>query len=39
VVLGAHNPAARPYREETLTRVQRLFPVIANRQGQLAHTL
>ncbi len=39
VVLGAHNPAARPHREETLTRVQRLFPVIAERQGQLAHTL
>ncbi len=39
VVLGAHNPAARPHREETLTRVQRLFPVIAERQGQLAYTL
>ena len=39
VVLGAHNPAARPHRDETLTRVQRLFPVIAERQGQLAHTL
>jgi len=39
VVLGAHNPAARPHRDETLTRVQRLFPVIADRQGQLAHTL
>jgi len=39
VVLGAHNPAARPHLKETLTRVQRLFPVIANRQGQLAHTL
>ena len=29
----------RPHLKETLTRVQRLFPVIANRQGQLAHTL
>src|SRR5207244_12309113 len=39
VLLGAHNPSARPHLKETLTRVQRLFPVIANRQGQLAHTL
>ena len=39
VVLGAHNPAARPHRNQTLTLVQRLFPVIAERQGQLAHTL
>jgi branched-chain amino acid transport system ATP-binding protein len=39
VVLGAHNPAARPHRDETLTLVQRLFPVIAERRGQLAHTL
>jgi len=39
VVLGAHNPAARPHRDETLKRVESLFPVIANRKGQLAHTL
>ena len=39
VVLGAHNPAARPHRDETLALVKRLFPVIAERQGQLAHTL
>jgi branched-chain amino acid transport system ATP-binding protein len=39
VVLGAHNPAARPHLKETLARVQRLFPVVASRQGQLAHTL
>ena len=39
VVLGAHNPAARPHRDETLALVQRLFPVIAERRGQLAHTL
>ena len=29
VLLGAHNPAARPHRDETLARVERLFPVIA----------
>jgi branched-chain amino acid transport system ATP-binding protein len=39
VVLGAHNPAARPHRDETLALVQRLFPVITERRGQLAHTL
>ena len=39
VVLGAHNPAARPHRDETLALVHRLFPIIAERQGQLAHTL
>jgi branched-chain amino acid transport system ATP-binding protein len=39
VVLGAHNAAARPHRDETLKRVEGLFPVIAARQGQLAHTL
>ncbi len=39
VLLGAHNPAARPHRADTLARVERLFPVIASRKGQLAHTL
>jgi branched-chain amino acid transport system ATP-binding protein len=39
VMLGAHSPAARPHRDQTLALVQRLFPVIAARQGQLAHTL
>jgi branched-chain amino acid transport system ATP-binding protein len=39
VLLGAHNPAARPHRADTLARVERLFPVIANRRSQLAHTL
>ena len=39
VLLGAHNPAARPHRAETLMRVEQLFPVIASRKGQLAHTL
>jgi branched-chain amino acid transport system ATP-binding protein len=39
VLLGAHNPAARPHRAETLARVEQLFPVIANRRSQLGHTL
>ncbi len=37
---GAGRPQPRrPHRAETLSLVQRLFPVIAERQGQLAHTL
>jgi branched-chain amino acid transport system ATP-binding protein len=39
VLLGAHNPAARPHREETMAAVERLFPVIGARRSQLAHTL
>ena len=39
VLLGAHNPAARPHRAETLARVEALFPVVASRRDQLAHTL
>ena len=39
VLLGAHNPAARPHRDGTLARVEELFPVIATRRTQLAHTL
>jgi branched-chain amino acid transport system ATP-binding protein len=39
VLLGAHNRAARPHRGETLARVERLFPVVASRKAQLAHTL
>jgi branched-chain amino acid transport system ATP-binding protein len=39
VLLGAHNPVARPHRAETLARVEQLFPVIANRRTQLGHTL
>src|SRR5206468_9741369 len=39
VLLGAHNPAARPHRDESLARVERLFPVVAARKAQLAHTL
>jgi branched-chain amino acid transport system ATP-binding protein len=39
VLLGAHNPGARPHRDDTLARVKGLFPVIASRRTQLAHTL
>jgi branched-chain amino acid transport system ATP-binding protein len=39
VLLGAHNPSARPHRAESLATVERLFPVIASRRGQLGHTL
>jgi branched-chain amino acid transport system ATP-binding protein len=39
VLLGAHNPRARPHRAETLARVEALFPVVRSRRGQLAHTL
>jgi branched-chain amino acid transport system ATP-binding protein len=39
VLLGAHHPAARRQREATLARVERLFPLLRERQGQLAHTL
>jgi len=39
VLLGAHNPRARARREETLARVESLFPVIRTRRGKLAQTL
>ncbi|HEU5190668.1 MAG TPA: ABC transporter ATP-binding protein [Methylomirabilota bacterium] len=39
VLLGAHNLTARPHRAESLAAVERLFPVIASRRGQLGHTL
>jgi branched-chain amino acid transport system ATP-binding protein len=39
LLLGAHNPGARPHRDDTLSRVESLFPVIAGRRTQLAHTL
>ena len=39
VLLGAHNPTARPHRAASLATVERLFPVIASRRGQLGHTL
>jgi len=39
VLLGAHNPRARPQRAETLARVETLFPVVRARRLQLAHTL
>jgi branched-chain amino acid transport system ATP-binding protein len=39
VLLGAHNPQARPHRGETLAKVEALFPVVRARRAQLAHTL
>jgi branched-chain amino acid transport system ATP-binding protein len=39
VWLGAYHAAARPGREAQFERVTRLFPVIAERAGQPAHTL
>ena len=39
VLLGAHNPRARPHRADTLARVEALFPVVRARRAQLAHTL
>ena len=39
VLLGAHNPRARPHREETLARLEALLPLLKARASQLAHTL
>ena len=39
VLLGAHNPRARPHREETLARLEALLPLLKTRRSQLAHTL
>ncbi len=39
VLLGAHNPRARPHRATTLEWVEALFPVVRARRAQLAHTL
>ena len=39
ILLGAHNPRARPLRDETLARVEALFPFLKSRRTQLAHTL
>jgi branched-chain amino acid transport system ATP-binding protein len=39
LLLGAHHPAARRQRAATLEQVERLFPVLHERRGQLAHTL
>jgi branched-chain amino acid transport system ATP-binding protein len=39
LLLGAHNPRARPLRDESLARVEALFPVLRERRAQLAHTL
>jgi branched-chain amino acid transport system ATP-binding protein len=39
LLLGAHHPAARRHRAATLEHVERLFPILRERGGQLAHTL
>jgi len=39
VLLGAHHPMARREREATLAHVERLFPLLRERERQLAHTL
>ncbi|HWG99747.1 MAG TPA: ATP-binding cassette domain-containing protein, partial [Pilimelia sp.] len=39
LALGAYRPAARRGHRETLTRVQALFPRLAERAGQLAGSL
>ncbi|MGH7419941.1 MAG: ABC transporter ATP-binding protein, partial [Candidatus Rokuibacteriota bacterium] len=39
LLLGAHNRHARPHREESLARVESLFPMLRDRRDQLAHTL
>jgi branched-chain amino acid transport system ATP-binding protein len=39
VLLGAYHPAARAGREAQLQRVTELFPLLASRAHQLAHTL
>jgi branched-chain amino acid transport system ATP-binding protein len=39
VLLGAHNPRARPHREEMLARVEAVFPMLRERRAQLAYTL
>ena len=39
LLLGAHHPGARPHREESLARVEAIFPFLRTRRQQLAHTL
>lgn len=39
LLLGAHHPAARRHRAETLAWVESLFPTLRTRADQLAHTL
>jgi branched-chain amino acid transport system ATP-binding protein len=39
VLLGSYHPAARAGRDAQLRRVTELFPLIASRADQLAHTL
>lgn len=39
LLLGAHNPRARAQRAESRVLVEKLFPILASRRTQLAHTL
>jgi branched-chain amino acid transport system ATP-binding protein len=39
LLLGAHHPVARRERAASLEHVEKLFPVLHERRGQLAHTL
>ena len=39
LTLGAYNPKAKPQREERLRWAFDLFPILRERQGQLAHSL
>jgi branched-chain amino acid transport system ATP-binding protein len=39
LLLGAHHPGARRHREESLARVEAIFPFLRARRQQLAHTL
>jgi branched-chain amino acid transport system ATP-binding protein len=39
LLLGAHPPAARARRQETLAHVYELFPLLAERQSQLSSSL
>jgi branched-chain amino acid transport system ATP-binding protein len=39
VLLGAYHPGAKPRRADSLAEVERLFPFLRERWGQLAHTL
>lgn len=37
--IGSYSRDARPYREENLTKVYKLFPILEERKNQLAKTL
>lgn len=39
LLLGAHHSGARRHREESLARVEAIFPFLRARRQQLAHTL